>query len=207
MTHTQPTTEQLPQNGDRPALEKKPPTDPFDPASLRAEGLANVDVERVLTAVPVRRPKRTEFVRVHPDYMLDTLILERDTGMDRECYLVSPKVQHLVLPELQRTRIFVAITKRGTVFLWPIKLPNEGNSTGRRVFETSLQGAEQAKSLWVKLAWDRDLGGYEMFRAKGDLGEPQWPDKSFRDLIEIAFRHYLIDRPDHEVIRELEGAL
>ena len=114
----------------------------------------------MLTAGPVPEPKRTEFVRVHPDYLLDTLILERDTGMDKECYLVSPKVQHLVLPELQRTRLFVAITKRGTVFLWPIKLPTRaGNSTGRRVFETSLQGAEQAKTLWVKLVWDKHLGG------------------------------------------------
>ena len=54
---------------------------------------------------------------------------------------------------------------------------------------------------------DRDLGGYALFRAKGDLGEPQWPDKSFRDLIELAFRSHLIDRPDHEVVRELAGEL
>ena len=113
MTETRPpiTAEYSP-NGEVPASKAKT-ADPFDPAALRADGLANVDVERVLTAVPVRRPKRTEFVRVHPDYMLDTLLLERDTGMDKECYLVSPKVQHLVLPELQRTRLFVAITKRG----------------------------------------------------------------------------------------------
>ena len=55
--------------------------------------------------------------------------------------------------------------------------------------------------------WERDLGGYEMQRAKGDLGEPQWPEKSFRDLLEIAFRHNLIDRPDHPVIRELAGEM
>ena len=46
-----------------------------------------------------------------------------------------------------------------------------------------------------------------MCRAKGDLGEPQWPDKSFRDLLEIAFRCNLIDRPDHPVISELAGEL
>ena len=72
--------------------------------------------------------------------------------------------------------------------------------------ETALQGAEQAKTVGQD-AWDRDLGGYEMYRAKGDLGDPQWPDKTFHDLIKIAFRHNLIDRADHPVIRELAGEI
>lgn len=49
------------------------------------------------------------------------------------------------------------------------------------------------------------VGSYDMFVARGDLGEPQWPDKSFRDLLATAFGDYLIDREDHEVIRELNG--
>ncbi len=67
---------------------------------------------------------------MHPDYVLDTLFLERDTGMEKECYMVAPEVEHLVLPELRRTRLHVAITKQGTVFIWPIKLPLEGNDGG-----------------------------------------------------------------------------
>jgi hypothetical protein len=140
--------------------------------------------------------------------VLDTLLLEVENGMDREAYLVAPELQHLVLPELRRTRLHVAINKRGTTILWPIKLPAEqGSDRNRRVTDTALQAAEAAKSQWVKVVWDRDLGGYTLFKAKGDLGEPQWPDKSFRDLIEIAFRHNVIDRPDHPTIRELEGEL
>lgn len=144
---------------------------------------------------------------MHPDFVSDALLLERDDGLDRESYLVTPEVQHLVFPELRRTRLFVAITKRGTVFLWPVKLPGDDNDRFRRMADTALQAAEQAKSLWVKVVWNRDLGGYEMFRAKGDLGEPQWPEKSFRDLIEIAFRLNLISTEDHPVIRELAGEL
>jgi hypothetical protein len=189
------------------AATAKAAVDPFDPAALRVSELADVAVEKVLTAVPVRRPKRTEFVRVHPDYVLDTWLLEREGEMDRQIYLVAPGVQHLLLEELRKSRLYVAIDKRGTVFIWPIKLPMDGNDRGRRISETALLGADYAKTAWVKVAWNRDLGGYEVARAKGDLGEPQWPDKSFRDLLEIAFRHYLIDRPDHDVIRELVGEL
>jgi hypothetical protein len=36
------------------------PVDPFDPAHLRVGALAEINVEKVLTAVPVRKPKRTE---------------------------------------------------------------------------------------------------------------------------------------------------
>lgn len=209
MTETQPPIAAEPQlspNG-KVTTGKAKAADPFDPESLRLNAGTDVNIEKVLTAVPVRKPKRTEFVRVHPDYMSDALVLERDDGLDRECYLVTPEVQHLVLPELRRTRLFVTINKRGTVFLWPVKLPGDDNDRFRRMADTALQAAEAAKALWVKVVWNRDLGGYEMFRAKGDLGEPQWPDKSFRDLIEIAFRLNLIDREDHPVIQELAGEL
>jgi hypothetical protein len=74
------------------------PYDPFDAENLRVEAMADVDVEKVLTSIPVRRPKRTEFVRVHPEYVLDTYIVERDTGMDRESYLVATEVMHRRYP-------------------------------------------------------------------------------------------------------------
>jgi len=139
--------------------------------------------------------------------MTDTLVLEREDGMNRETYLVQREIQDLVVHELRPVRLFVAISKRGTVFLGPAKLPREDHDAGRRWAETALLAAEQAKTLWVKMLGNRDLGGDEIFRAKGDLGEPQWPDKTFRDLVEIAFRERLIDRADHPVIRELAGEI
>lgn len=194
---------------DKPNLKavSEEPTDPFDPEALRVGALADIEVERVLTTVPVRRPSRAEFFRAHREWVVDMLVLEREDGMDRETYLVQPNVQELVLHELRKVRLFACINKRGTVFLWPVKLPRDDANTGRRWQESALQVAEQAKTLWVKMQGNRDLGAYEMFRAKGDLGEPQWPNKKFRDLIEIAFRDRLIDRADHPVIRELEGEL
>jgi hypothetical protein len=121
--------------------------------------------------------------------------------------MVLPSVQHLVLQELRLTRLYTAINRRGTVFFWPIRLPVEGNDRNRQSAETALQCAEQAQTLWVRVMWESDLSGYSMQRAKGDIGDPQWPDKSMRDLLEIAFRSYLIDREDHPVIRELAGEL
>ena len=48
--------------------EKKLP-DPFDPASLRLDQnfAETAGVKKLLTTVPVRKPNRQDFVRVHPD--------------------------------------------------------------------------------------------------------------------------------------------
>ena len=69
--------------------------DPFDPASLRldqtfTDGTA---VKKLLTTIPVRKPNRQDFVRVHPDaaYRLSpaAIIEIKD---DREVYLVTPGI-------------------------------------------------------------------------------------------------------------------
>jgi hypothetical protein len=45
------------------------PTDPFDPACLRLDQCFadGAGVTRLITTVPVRKPNRQDFVRVHPD--------------------------------------------------------------------------------------------------------------------------------------------
>jgi hypothetical protein len=184
--------------------------DPFDPAALRISGDAEISTERVLTAVPVRKPKRDEFFRVRAgeDYTMDALVVERDDDLDREVYVVAPGCADAVLEVARRVRLFTCISKRGTgtVFLWPCKLPVE-SSSGRRYAETALKIAQHAESTWVRMWGDRSLGGYTMVKAKGNLDEPKWPDKTFRELLRIAFENRIIDRPDHPVIRELNGDL
>jgi hypothetical protein len=184
--------------------------DPFDLQAMRIDGLADVFVETVLTTVPVRNPKRTEFIRVcgDPAYSIDTFVVEIEIDGDREIFYVIPELRGAVPdPEaLKLVRLNLAITKRGTVFLWPIKL-SQGNNRVRRMSDSALQAAEEAKSLWVRVAWDRELAAWGYARAKADLGEPQWPAKSFGELLKIAFRLNLIDKPDHPVFRELEGDL
>ena len=66
--------------------------DPFDPAALRlAPDFEAVGVKRVIVAVPVRKPGKQEFVRVHPDedYRLETGLIELEE--ERETYLVHPR--------------------------------------------------------------------------------------------------------------------
>lgn len=186
------------------------PVDPFDPENLRQASLADIGVEKVTLTVPARRPGRTEFFRVHPDkeYSVDWYVIERNDELDRETYWVSLDFRAELLDELRPVRIFTCINKRGTVFLWPAKLPTPENRLGRSWADSALEIAEYAKGTWVKMVGKRDLNAYEMFKARGDLGEPDWPDKSLSELLRIAFKgDRLIDSPNHPVLRELAGEL
>jgi hypothetical protein len=186
------------------------PLDPFDTERLRTSSLDDIGVERITLTVPVRRPGRTEFFRVHPDpaYSIDWVVLERDDELDRETYWVTQEFRGELEDELKRVRVFTCINKRGTVFLWTAKLPSPDSPIGRRWAESALEIADYAKTCWVKMAGKRDLGAYEMFKARGDLGEPDWPDKSLSELLRLAFKgDRLIDSLNHPVLRELAGEM
>lgn len=179
----------------------------FDPARYRMTSSDQVDITTMLTNVPVRRPKRTEFFRVHPgaEYSMDVALLTFEDGLDKESYLVAPDVRPLVEGEYHLTRLHAAITKQNVVFLLKIKLTE--NKSGGAMMHTALEGAEMAKNLWVKMPWNAAAGNWDVLIAKGDLGEPDWPSKSMAELMGIAFRDRIIDSPDHPVVRDLGGEI
>ena len=185
--------------------------DPFDLDALRVEGLDDVGVERIRLTVPVRRPRKHDFFRVHPDpgYCLDSLVYVREEGLDREVFLITRSLRTELVDVGQRVRIFTCITRRDTVFLWPARLPeaDAGGGGGRAWHESALDIAEEARKHWVRMQGDRDAGAYVLHRARGDLAEPRWPEESFKELLKVAFKGRLIDTPHHDVIRELNGEL
>jgi hypothetical protein len=187
--------------------------DPFDLDALRENPLEGFDLEAVTTTVPVRRPGRSEFFRVHPEaeFTVDAHVIEHVDGLERTTYWLSPQVRPdlnvELAEELRPVRLHTCISKRSVVFLWPARLPTAGSNSGRAWHQSALEVAEQAKTLWVKMVGNKDLGAYEYVKARGDLGEPQWPEKSFRELLDIAFRERIITTMDHPVVRDLLGTI
>ena len=52
---------------------------------------------------------------------------------------------------------------------------------------------------------DMGMGGYRIHEAQGELSDPIWPDKSFQELLEVAFRDRIIESENHPVVRKLRG--
>jgi hypothetical protein len=181
--------------------------DPFDPAALRLDQsyADTVGVKKLLTTVPVRKPNKQDFVRVHPDpsYRLTpaAIIEVKD---DREVYLVTPNLAPGLVGEFSTVTLFTTINRQGTLHLWPVKLPA---SDGRQNewHRSAAEAAERAMKKWVRVTASMSLGAYEIFEASGDLPEPVWPDFSFQEILRIAFRERIVDRADHPLVQRLQG--
>jgi hypothetical protein len=182
--------------------------DPFDPTSLRLpQGFAAaLGVKKALLSVPVRKPDKSWFVRVHAnsEYRLQTAVIELKE--DRETYLVAPALWPELAAEstFSPRALFTAINRQGVLFLWTIRLPGTDGKLDEWS-RTALEAAERATRGWVRVAANLSLGAYEVWEATGQLEEPDWPAMPFRELLRIAFRGKLIDSLDHPVLRRLRG--
>ena len=181
---------------------------PIDPARLRLpQNFADTaGVKKALLTIPVRKPGRQDFVRVHPDpeYRIETAVLEKKE--ERETYLVAPELWSEVSGELIPKILFTTINRQGVLTLWPVRLPGEDGRLDD--WNTSaLEAADMAKKDWVRVAANMALGAYEVYVATGNLPDPEWPGLTFAEILKIAFKGRYIEDFDHPVMRRLRGEL
>jgi hypothetical protein len=67
-----------------------------------------------------------------------------------------------------------------------------------------MEAVKLAASQWVRLTWDQGSNTHKLATCKSKQ-EPQWPNLPMRDLLELAFRDYLIEDLSHPVLRKLRG--
>jgi hypothetical protein len=180
----------------------------FDLSRLRlSQNFADaIGVKKALITVPVRKPGRQDFVRVHPDpaFRIETAVIELKD--ENETYLVSPDLWSELPTELTPKILFTTINRQGVLSLWPVRLPgSDGKSNPWN--ESALSAAHMAMNTWIRLASNRSLGAYEIYAAGADLDEPVWPDVDFQKIIDTAFKNHFIGSFDHPVIKRLLGQM
>lgn len=189
------------------AGELAPNSDPFAPENLRLnqDFTSSVDVKQVLTTVKCRKPISQNFVRVRPgdDWAMKAGVFEDKTERGG-FYLVKPEVYWALGNELRPVYLFTAINRQGEVFLWPCKLPGpDGRSNDW--YDTALVAAGRAQERWIRVPPNMSAGRYDIFEAQDELSEPEWPDISFRELLELCFKDRLVDSHDHSIVKRLRG--
>lgn len=181
---------------------------PFDPASLRLSQnfTDSTGVKKLLTTVPVRKPNKQDFIRIHPDptYRLETAVLEFKE--ERETYLVAPALWSELPSELTPKVLFTAMNRQKVLFLWPIRLPGEDGKIDDWN-ASALEAATMAQQGWIRVSANMSLGAYEIYSASGELPEPEWPDYSLSQILEIAFKGRYINDLNHPALRRLRGEL
>lgn len=174
-------------------------------ASLRIDQTYTGDslgVTKPLLTVPLRKPGKTEFVRVHPDHLMDCLAV--DMKAERELYIVKPGVELAISEFAEPVRLRLCVTRQGVVMIWPLKLPKDG-ARGDSWRRSAAEAADLAVGRWVRVVADMNLGAYQPYVATGELGAPRWPTETWPQIVRIATRDRFIDSIDHPVVRLLLG--
>lgn len=180
---------------------------PFDPARLRLSQTV-IKVREHVTTIPIRKPAREWWIRTHPndEYHLLTYVLELKEGSDRDLYLVDPDLVDAVIDEpcVSPRLLVTSLTRQGTLFLWPLRLPDEANKLDSWN-RSALDLAEVAVGQWIRVHADPEAASYKYRTAQADLPPPEWPSQPFAEILRVAFKNHYIDKLDHPTLRKLRG--
>lgn len=160
--------------------------------------------KKLWTTIPVRKPNKTEFIRVLADdsYTLQMGIIElKEEG---EVYLIDPELFVDLSEHLVPVQICVAISRMGALMIWPVKLPQARRNAWH---DTALQASELAKEKWISVRANMNAGCYDILEATGNLPDPEFPieDLTFQRMLEIAFRDFYVDSLEHPLVKRLFG--
>ena len=179
-----------------------------DLASLRlpANYGATLGVKKLLTNVPVGKPRKDSYFRTHssPDMTFPAMILENKDA--RESYVVVPEVAQQISELVRPVMLHAAIDRQNNVSLIPVPLPGE-SGTRNPWHESLAQSVDYAKDQWIRIAANMRGGGYDISVAQAELPEPEWPEQNIEALVEIAFRGKIIRSLDHPVVQALLGRI
>jgi hypothetical protein len=201
-TAAQTTSTSTPMPSSKPPLSAK-----FDPARLRvSQNFGELAATRkVLTSVPVTKPNKQQWVRVHPSARYRENLALIEVKESRTMYLVEPSLVYELAEEVIYATLHTSMTREGTIFLWPVRLPD---SDGRpnSWYDSAREAAAEAVNRWVRVVANMSTGGYDYWVAPGTLAEPEWPELSYSELLSIAFKgDRFIDSLDHPLVARLKG--
>jgi hypothetical protein len=179
---------------------------PFDPRNLTLPvDYTSVIGEKVLATVPCHKPDKFWFVRVRPGpewRVLAATIYLREEG---DTFLVHPELVPELREYVKPTLLYLAQNRQGVAFIWPCRMPDPNGRRRDEWAASAHRAAAMAEERWVRVAADMSLGSYVVTVAPEGLPEPEWPAKSFAELLEICFRDTFVKDRNHTVLRTLRG--
>jgi hypothetical protein len=176
----------------------------FNFSAIKLDSTASLaSVNKRLDVVPVRKPKNLDFFRIREgdEYMAEVGMIKTEDG---EYYLATPEMYAEYPNHTKRCFLFTYLTRQGVIALWAIRAPGDDDKLDPWN-RSALKHVLTAQSKWIRIESDQNLGAYVAYEAESKLSEPEWPNYSFEDLIEIAFKDRTIENMDHPVIKTLRG--
>ena len=191
--------------------EDKKKHDPFDPAQFRAPNTLDGSgdgIRREFTQIRIGKPKKSSFFRSHADpaYRLPVNIIEYDSGMMKEEFLVMPTVTEALVEETKPKLLVLCVDKMGTPFLWLAPRQAEDGFQRTNLWNTSaLEALKLSETKWVRMSANMAEGAYTIHTSSSDSA-PDWPDLQLNELIKLGFGEERVIRDmNHPVVKRLLG--
>ena len=191
--------------------DKKIKMDPFDPAQFRAPNTLDGSgdgIRREFTQIRIGKPKKSSFFRSHADpaYKLPVNIIEYDSGMMKEEFLVMPTVTGALVEETKPKLLVLCVDKMGTPFLWLAPRQAEDGFQRTNLWNTSaLEALRLSETKWVRMSANMAEGAYTIHTSSSDSA-PDWPDLQLNELIKLGFGEERVIRDmNHPVVKRLLG--
>ena len=176
----------------------------FSALRLPSNYASTLGVKRVLAAVPVGKPSKEKFFRVHPDADMVYRGMVLELKDQSESYLVTPDVAAVLGTLVRPVELFLAVDRMNNPFFIPVPMPGP-DGVRNRWHESLLLAIQHARVEWIRIAANKQIGAYDIHVAQGDLPEPTWPKESLEQLLDIAFRGKIISDLDHPVAQDILG--
>ena len=182
----------------------------FDPSrfAMLSTGAEEFGTRKIRSVIPVNKPGKMEWVHLldHEDFFIPgaALLDLQDGG---RVYLVVPEIATQLNDDVRLYKLAPALTKQDKLFLWPCPIiqpgerPNPWHSSHNDAFNA-------AKSGWIRMKSNSACGFYDILEPEKIMPEPDWPEMSFTDMLQIAFNDdHIVDRDDHPALRRLLGGV
>jgi hypothetical protein len=174
-----------------------------DLSSVAIAPAEQVGQQRIVTRVPIEKPGKLVYFRTHPTDKVETYIVEDKEN--RDIYYVLPEMRDEIVAQGLHRPVLLArvITKQAVNMLWPIGLSVDGKSNSWH--ETAHEARHLAEKNWIRIVPNMALRGYDVFKSRAPVDEPDWSTMTFQELLEVAFRNRIISSFDHPVLKHWLG--
>jgi hypothetical protein len=164
-----------------------------------------IAAKEILTTMPVRKPKKNEFVRVAPETPPFTTYLYQDDE-EGTYYFIEPEMRpHFIAGTVVKVLV-PAVNQLGAAFIWPVPVEDGQGSRNNSWNESHRAAYQMAKTKWTKMVSDRASRVYRVYEASGNLADPQFCPQPFNQQLALAFRGIsTISDREHPVLRAMRG--
>lgn len=177
--------------------------DEFDLESCRIDESTLAAATREQVSVPVDKPKKHTFVRVHPVESFFASLYKEPNGT---LFLVTANVAKdpRVAEHVEPNQLVPFIDRDGYLRVWPLRQVRNGEKSNG-AWDSAPLAAAAAKRRWVRVQYSFALGAYDVYEAPVQPPEPTWPDRPIGELVKLAFVGRVINSLEHPVMQKLLG--